>query len=101
MVQASLDALDVEIRPALLGNIVLTGAGSLLDRLPERIQSDLATMYPNPRVKVIAPGNASDRKFGAWIGGSIQASLGTFHQMWISRREYEEHGAGIIDKRCK
>ena len=22
-------------------------------------------------------------------------------QMWISRKEYEEHGAAIVEKRCK
>ncbi|KAL1835706.1 hypothetical protein VTK73DRAFT_5448 [Phialemonium thermophilum] len=52
-------------------------------------------MYPGVRVKIHAAGWTSERRFGAWVGGSILASLGTFHQMWISRKEYEENGAGI------
>jgi len=101
MVKAALDAVDVEIRPTLLNHVVLTGGGSLIEKLADRIQSELSAMYPNPRVRVQTSSNATDRKYGAWIGGSVLASLGTFHQMWVSKKEYEEHGASIIEKRCK
>jgi len=33
-------------------------------------------------------------------GGSILASLGSFQQMWMSKQEYEEHGAGMIHKKA-
>lgn len=33
-------------------------------------------------------------------GGSILASLGSFQQMWLSKQEYQEHGAGIIHRKC-
>ncbi|KAH0023834.1 Actin/actin-like protein, partial [Aureobasidium melanogenum] len=101
MVQAALSAVDVEIRPVLLNNIVLTGGGSLLDKLAERLHGELSALYPNPRVRVHASNIVTDRKYGSWVGGSILASLGTFHQMWISKKEYEEHGSSIIEKRCK
>ncbi|KAF2224289.1 actin family [Elsinoe ampelina] len=101
LVKAALNGVDVDSRAQLLNQIVLTGAGSLIERLPERIQAELSVMYPNPRVRVHASGAVTDKKFGAWIGGSVLASLGTFHQMWISKKEYEEHGASIVDKRCK
>ncbi len=38
-------------------------------------------MFPGPRVRLTAPGNTAERKYGAWIGGSILASLGSFHQV--------------------
>lgn len=100
MLNASLNAVDVEIRPQLLHNVVLTGGGSLIEKMAERISHELTTLLPNPKVRVQALGPV-DRKYGAWIGGSVLASLGTFHQMWVSRKEYEEHGAGIVEKRCK
>jgi len=28
------------------------------------------------------------------------ASLGSFQQMWMSKQEYEEHGAGMIHKKA-
>ena len=45
---------------------------------------------------MVAAGFASERRFATWIGGSILASLGTFQQLWISKAEYEEHGAAIV-----
>jgi actin-like protein 6A len=33
-------------------------------------------------------------------GGSILASLGSFQQMWLSKVEFEEHGAGLIHRKA-
>lgn len=97
----ALNACDTETKPQLLNNVVLTGAGSLIEKLPERLGADLQTLYPNPKVRVLASGGSVERKYGAWIGGSVLGSLGTFHQMWVSRGEYEEFGRGVVEKRCK
>ncbi|KAK5172961.1 NuA4 histone acetyltransferase subunit [Saxophila tyrrhenica] len=101
LVNRAVSACDVDTRPHLLNNIILTGAGSLIEKLPDRLQTDVQAMFPNPKVRVLANSNAVERKFGAWVGGSVLASLGTFHQMWVSRQEYEEFGAGVVEKRCK
>ena len=101
LVHRALQQCDVDTRSHLLANVILTGAGSLIEKLPERLQADLQSLYPNPRVRVIANSNSVERKYGAWIGGSVLGSLGTFHQMWVSREEYVEFGAGIVEKRCK
>ena len=97
----ALSSCDVDTRAHLLNNVILTGAGSLIEKLPDRLQSDLQAMYPNPKVRVLANSNSTERKFGAWIGGSVLGSLGTFHQMWVSKAEYAEYGASIVEKRCK
>jgi len=101
LIRASLNGVDVDLRGNLLANVVVTGSTSLLNGFGDRLNLELQAMYPGLRVKLHAAGLTSERRFGAWIGGSILASLGTFHQMWISRREYDEHGAGIVEKRCK
>ncbi|KAI9722423.1 MAG: NuA4 histone acetyltransferase subunit [Chrysothrix sp. TS-e1954] len=101
LMQQALGAVDVDIRAALLNNVVVTGGGSLVPGMTDRINYELQTLYPTPRVRLQAPGNVAERKYAAWVGGSILGSLGSFHQMWISKREWEEHGSGIIEKRCK
>ncbi|KAI6250714.1 Actin-related protein 4 [Erysiphe necator] len=101
MVKASLSGVDVDIRGALLQNIVVVGGTSLVQGLIERLEQELKQIYPGSRVKINAAGLISERRFSSWIGGSILGSLGTFHQMWISKKEYEEFGAGIVEKRCK
>ncbi|PHH74423.1 hypothetical protein CDD80_3096 [Ophiocordyceps camponoti-rufipedis] len=101
LVRAALAAVDVDLRGNLLANVVVTGSTSLINGFNDRLNNELTAMYPGLKVKLHAAGLTTERRFGAWIGGSILASLGTFHQMWISRKEYEENGAGVVEKRCK
>lgn len=101
LIKAALDGVDVDLRPNLLGNVVVTGSTSLLNGFNDRLNLELTAMYPGLKIKIHAAGLTSERRFGAWIGGSILASLGTFHQMWISKKEYDENGPGIVEKRCK
>jgi actin-related protein 4 len=101
LMKAALGQVDVDIRPFLLANVVVTGAGSQIRGLPERIDAELRKQYPSARIRVQAAAVPMERKYSTFIGGSIVASLGTFHQMWISKKEYDEHGASIIEKRCK
>ncbi|KAI8939790.1 hypothetical protein NX059_003529 [Plenodomus lindquistii] len=101
LVQAAVAQVDADQRPLLLSNIVVTGGSTLLYKFNERLNYEINSQYPSTRNKLIAPGSVVERKYAAWIGGSILASLGSFHQLWISRKEYEEHGAGIVEKRCR
>ncbi|KAF1843623.1 actin-like protein-like protein 6A [Cucurbitaria berberidis CBS 394.84] len=101
LVQAAVQQVDADQRPMLLSNIVVTGGSTLLYKFNERLNYEINNIYPSTRNKLIAPGSVVERKYAAWIGGSILASLGSFHQLWISKKEYEEHGAGIVEKRCR
>jgi hypothetical protein len=58
------------------------------------------TCLPRLRLQVVCSANAVERRYGVWIGGSILASLGTFQQMWMSKAEYREYGAGLIHKKA-
>ncbi|KAK2405918.1 actin-related protein [Trifolium repens] len=87
-----------EIRP---GEFQLAGGTASMQQLKERLEKDLLEESPQAaRVKVLASGNATERRFSVWIGGSILASLGSFQQMWFSKSEYEEHGASYIQRKC-
>jgi len=101
LVRSAISSVDSEIRPNLLNNIVVCGASSLVQGLTRRIETEVNLLYPGPRVRVQASGQIVERKYASWIGGSILGSLGTFHQMWISKKEYDEHGSNIVEKRCK
>jgi len=101
LIKASLEGVDVDLRPNLVANVIVTGSTTLLNGFNDRLNNELTLMYPGLKIKIHSAGLTSERRFGAWIGGSILASLGTFHQMWISRKEYEENGPGIVEKRCK
>jgi actin-related protein 4 len=101
LVKQSIGQVDVDIRPQILMNVVLVGGSSLVEGLPQKLHDELTRMYPSTRVRITASGIPVERKFASWIGGSIMSSLGSFHQMWISKKEYDEHGPSIVEKRCK
>ncbi|EWC46731.1 hypothetical protein DRE_03976 [Drechslerella stenobrocha 248] len=101
MIKDSVDHLDADIRANMLNNIVVVGATSLLYRFNERLSQELTAMFPGPRVKIQSSGQIPERKYSAWLGGSILASCGAFHQLWISKQEYDEVGANIIERRAK
>ena len=101
LLSTSLSAVDTDIKAHLLNQLVVTGGSSLIMGLADRVHFEMVSLYAGAKVKLTAPGNIVERKYASWIGGSILASLGTFHQMWISKKEYEESGASIVEKRCK
>lgn len=92
LVNSVLSRLDVDVKPQLANNIILTGATTLIPKLSERLTQELVLLNPSMKIRVHCSGNPTERKHGAWIGGSILASLGTFHQLWVSKQEWQEVG---------
>jgi len=69
---------DVDIRKDLYGNIVLSGGTTMFPGIAERMQKEITNLAsPTMKIKIIAP---PERKYLVWIGGSILASLSTFHR---------------------
>jgi actin-related protein len=98
---------DRDQQAGVLGNVVLAGGGACIgptdqsvpDSLREQIEAIIHTHTPGWRVKVLSPG-LQERAIASWLGGSILGSLGTFHEMWITRAEYEEWGTAIVNRKC-
>ncbi len=91
---------DVDIRRELYSNVIFAGGLSLLQGSQMKLQSDLNARVPHGFKLKLISSTPAERRFSSWIGGSILASLGSFHQIWISKAEYDEHGAKIIEKKC-
>ena len=104
LISASVTSCDPDIRQVLLSNVVLGGGGSLFTGLADRLNNELNRIFNHvglsqlskdtqyliiPQAKIHAPGNPAERRYGGWLGGSILASLGTFHQLWISKEEWQ------------
>lgn len=98
---------DRDQQVALLGNVIVGGGGACLgpteqavpDLIRDQVESILHTHTPGWRVKVLSPG-MQERSILSWLGGSILASMGTFHDMWITKAEYEEWGSAIVNRKC-
>jgi actin-like protein 6A len=98
MVTESVGRTDIDIRRDLFTNVIIAGGNGSLKGLEARLQRQIPDIAPqNFKVKVL---RAADIKTSAWVGGSILSSLGSFQQMWMSRQEYQEHGAIMIERKC-
>ena len=91
-------------------NMVLTGGGSCLAGVGERLEAELkgaarrlssvqTIASQAHRIVLLSGGSNHERKHGAWLGGSILGSLRTQHELWMSRAEYEEHGSALIHRK--
>ena len=89
---------DEGIRKDMFANIVLSGGSTMFPEIAERMQKEITSLAPaEMKIKIIAP---PERKYSAWIGGSILASLSTFQHMWITEREYDEAGPAVVGRKC-
>ncbi len=90
----SIQQCDVDLRPELYSNIVLSGGSTMFPGLKERLHKELTELVPETmEIKIIAP---PERRFSVWIGGSVLASLKTFAKMWVTRKEYKEQGPTAV-----
>jgi actin-related protein len=87
---------NANLRETLFTNVVLAGGNTMFPGFEERLTRELTRITTN-KIAIIAP---SDRKYSAWIGGSILASLPAYQfsytnnnsSRWFSRQVYDESG---------
>ena len=101
LITLGLANIPTEIQSYLLNNIILTGGTSLLQGFTARLTNDLVSLYPTMKVRVLTQNSPLSQKCTNWTGASILASMGHFDQSWISKQEYEEFGADLVEKRFK
>ena len=83
-------------RDHMYPNMLLSGGSTMLPGLADRLQKEITALAPpTMKFRVIAP---PEKKYLAWIGGSILSSMSTFQQMWVSKQEYDESGPSIIHR---
>ena len=70
----------------------------MYEGLPDRLKSEIVSLAPaGAEIRVIA---SADRKYAVWKGGSTFASLSTFVSSWVTAKDYQEHGAAVIHRKC-
>lgn len=103
-----IQSCDVDIRSTLYKSIVLSGGSSMYPGLPSRLERELKQQWfakvlkgdPSRmdkfKVRIEDPPR---RKHMVFIGGAVLANImADKPHMWISKQEWEEQGARILDK---
>ena len=94
----SIQECDIDTRADLYKNIILSGGTTMYEGIGERLLKEIEARAPKSiSVKVIA---SPDRRFAVWRGGSTLTSLSTFSSLWITKEDYDEHGAQIVHRKC-
>jgi len=94
LIYNTIQTCDIDLRPHLYSNIVLSGGSTMFPGLRERLHKELGTLVPETvEVKIVAP---PERRYSVWIGGSILSSLKTFSKMWVTQKEFKEQGPTAV-----
>ncbi|GAB1316090.1 Beta-actin [Madurella fahalii] len=94
----SIPKCDRDIQRDLWGNVVMSGGNTLYPGICDRVLRELSALAPRDmKIKIV--GNP-ERKYQAWIGGSIVASLSTFGNIWVSKEDYDESGPSVVQRKC-
>ncbi|NXR86930.1 ACL10 protein, partial [Hypocryptadius cinnamomeus] len=94
----SLQTVPKQARRHVLGNIVLSGGSSMFPGFPERMCLELNFLFQGAGVHIEVLANPR-RGTAAWAGGSMAASLTSFQHTWMTKGEYQEHGAQYVHRK--
>ena len=107
MIVRSIMKCPREKRPALFGNIIFSGGGTMLPGYKLRVYKEVralvaataaTTTTGSMYVKAVAPRN---RKHAAWHAAVSLVTHPDFAQRaWITKKEYQEHGPSIVHEVC-
>jgi actin-related protein len=92
---------DANARAEYFGSVVLGGGNTLVQGFDERLQRELSAAVATEATSPVTVRTLSfpGRKYAAWVGGSILASMSTLPCQWTSKAEYEDYGASIVHRK--
>ena len=93
----SINKCDKDIQKYLYESIILSGGTTTIQGFPERFEKEIIQLAPstvNPKVVALP-----ERKYLAWIGGSILGVLEKFTEMVVTRREFNEEGPKVVSRK--
>lgn len=89
MTSQSINLVDMDLRPILRSNIVLSGGSTMFKGFGDRFLREMNQLSTGPdfNTRIVAP---PKRKYTAWIGGSIFANSFAFKKLLLDKRSWIE-----------
>ncbi|CAJ1398728.1 unnamed protein product [Effrenium voratum] len=91
----AINTVDLDFRQDLVKSVVVAGGTSMLQNLAPRLRLELKSALASDLSRTVEVVSDSQRRFAAWIGGSMFASMSTYDQVAITKQEYEEGKADV------
>jgi actin-related protein 2 len=108
MLFGCINAADIDTRADFYKHIVLSGGSTMYPGLPSRLEREMKQLYlerilkgdtsrlSNFKIRIEDPPR---RKHMVFLGGAGLADIiKDKEEVWISKREYEEQGVGVLSK---
>ena len=96
---ASIEKCEQPIQRELCNRIVLSGGTTVCPGFELRFRREMSNILTNELRDVLEVIANPARQYTTWIGGSFFASQPLFHELLISKADYEEHGPDIAYKK--
>ena len=102
-IAVAMEKIPLDKRKDILSNIILSGGTANLHGLVDRLQKILISESQEDSSsfgKIKICGNKLERQHSNWLGASVIASMNIFKGLLMTKREYEEHGSQLIERKC-
>lgn len=83
---------DPDLRSELYSGIVMCGGLSMIPGIGARLKDELETSLE----KMVNVVTSEESYVVAWMGAATFAGIPDAQRMWVTKKQYEEHGAKII-----
>ncbi|KOB71424.1 actin [Operophtera brumata] len=93
---SSISKSELENRALFYQNIVVAGGNSMIPGLVNRLKAELGFKLVKEPWKTNVDALPS-RRYAAWVGGSILASLSCLKGFWMTKEEYEDVGSDRVN----
>lgn len=97
LIQDAISGCDSELHQELWKNVVVSGGNSMFPNFSSRLRQELSSVAAHLEARVVCP---PERKYSAWIGGSLLASLDSFESLAVSKAKYDEFGSIVVIPKC-
>lgn len=87
--------IDSEIRPYMHNGIVLNGGLSVISGLADRLTAELEKKLNKP-VNII---RTDESYVATWMGASLYAGILDAQRSFVTKKQFEDHGARIVKNR--
>ena len=96
LVYEAIMATDIDVRPSMYSNIILSGGNTLIPNFAERLEKEIKELVPQAARDKVRVESPEIRQYAVWIGGAILASLPAFKKIVVTQKEWREVGADAI-----
>lgn len=100
LVMDAMQRCDQDLLSMLASHIVLSGGGSLLRGVTERMEAEVQTRLAGISAESARLIADVERRDAVFVGGSIWASLPAAQSLWVTKSDYDEVGPLAVVRGC-